>query len=102
MFRRNEHHFAVAIAAKNVMENAVLRSAAKKFSITAAAASAAAASAAAAAADVSDGGCAGDDNVDGGLSLKRLLLGEFDLNSSSLSNRLRAVAPSGLSVQKGI
>ena len=74
------------------MENAVLRSAAKKFSIAVAAA----------AADVGGGGCADDDNVDGGRGLKRLLLGEFDLNSSSLSNRLRAVAPSGLSVQKGI
>ncbi len=76
------------------MENAVLKSAAKKLNIAAAAASAAA--------DVGGGSCVGHNDVDGGLALKQLLLGDFDLNSSSLSNRLRAVAPSAHSVQKGI
>ncbi len=85
-----------------MLENAVLKSAAKKLNIAAAAAAAATTAAAAADADVGGGSCIGDNDIDSGLVLKQLLLGDFDLNTSSLSNRLRAVAPSAHSVQKGI
>ena len=79
---RYEHHFAAAIAACNVLANPIIKRVAKQMSRAAVAADDAVADAAP-------------------VNIKSLLLGNFDMTGSSLSNRRRFVAPCGHSVQTG-
>jgi hypothetical protein len=79
---RYEQHLAAAIAACNVLANPIIKSVAKHMNRAAVA--------------------AGDGVEDAApVNIKRLLIGNFDLTGSSLSNRRRSVAPCGHSVQTG-